>query len=887
MPKNLFHTFLFLLAVSIIHGSANHVFSQDSYFGSQFKRLEAPDGVTISIQSYGFIYKTIGSTDERMSMPAIYNRYLGVFADPDHENCFLALTQVGTRNNGMGFYRHDIESDTFEELIRTNERLRESSLTFQQLENGNVMLISNQGLLMHFRDGTHVDRFALDGYYQSPNKMFQPIQGVVSGNRAVFYSQLDPEFEGKALRDLVVFDEENGFRAIDLGDIVLGPGDLVGNQLKFMTNEGQLNFDIATLEIEKLAIKFPVVDGIELVPVQTFTNSKGESIGIFRKPHGAAGYQDIELFKDEFYTQIAELEEGEWKLKSVGFDTSTKKWFHRFAEDPQGRCWICGIDGRVVVRQENGEYVSLKQITELRRKNVAQISFDQGAIQFLSERNGTIHSSQMEKLLEQATESFPDWEKLRLRTILVADTQGTLYGISAKEGGKFVRIVDGKIEYLALPPRDQFRNSGFVYITTDMDNNVWLFADQQQRTAVFEEGEWTVFAPQELENGEALTSKQVAFQDRAQSIGDRTDYRIGFYGPLQVNFGRDQQVVFKNRKKRLAYFDGEQWHSPMSGYEYDRYYLTKPPFIYKNLICFENRGGAIMGMTKSAFQKMNQVADKRPWKKVNLSGKMVGELTQDQEFWRPVQPVRPGMENARKYRSGRNWFVVNDVELGIALHDQTWSYLPRRDTPLEQLRRPVLSGVQGNLFIFTDRYNPSGASEPSEHFAWQATSVNVQQPSKDLGEVNMPGQIVTPEIKTASEGSKIQIRYRVDDDPWSQWQAESDILVRGLIDPAEYELEVQVQFDEYLSLARTLKYQFTTTYSLREAIEAEINKLNSEQVSERESAIAKLLDIGPAAIPAIQFQIENVEDQLIDDYEKLIKSIRELHFGISESQSKR
>ena len=844
-----------------------------SFFSQNGNRsAKLKNGDEVKVVSYGRleIVRNDGTT-EKLARPRTWHQYFAVFPDPNNENSVLALGQVSDRNTGMALHRYDCKTLEHELLIRSHERLRPTQLSFNQLENGNILLISNQGVLMHFRDGKHVDRMALDGFYRDPNKMFRPIQGAVSGNRAIYFSNVAPDYSGKALRDIVVL--ENGkFKRLDIGNVAIGPGQLIGNQMKFMTQTGMLSVDITTGKVENIDAVDPEVDGKSLVPLKLFATRAGKLIGIFRKPNASSDKKDIEMFSDGYYTQIAELEGSHWKLISMGLDNTIRKWSNQFGEDSEGRCWITStLTGRVIVRQPDGKYTKIDEVKEIKDFEFSRITFEnKEANSELKEHvlfwafDRPRHMIAIEELLARQPKTFANWRRIQTRTPFIPDANGVLYAISNKAGGKLLRITDGKFEYLDLPPREKFRNTGFIYITADTDDNFWLFSDQQNRSAVLEDGKWTVFEPTDT-----LTSKQVAIEDRLKKLDGRSDYRIGISGFFKIHFGKDRQAVFRNRQKRVAYYDGNKWHSPLEGYESGKEFARNNPFFFKDLICIEMPKQQIFGMTRENFQSLNNESDNRPWKPLSLSADDQQKLLVKNEYqWKPSSFPNGAK---RKYQEGRYWYSDDGTRdrLAIALRNQNWSFLELEGTPLKGLHRIHITGVQGNLFIFGSDYSAS-----KDQFAWLAPNVEINVTSKDLGEIGEPAAPTLAKFATVPSSQKVHLRYRVEDDPWSKWiPGNQPMRIRGIAKPGKHVVQVQFSLDHYLKVIETVDYEFTTTYSLQESIDREIARLSSNSFEERESATSKLTAIGPAVIQSLKSVIENSDTESKMRSKKIIDAV--------------
>jgi hypothetical protein len=802
--------FTVLLAGFICLSTCSSLPAQETDFQQYSNTLEFENGFKVNRR-----YSRVEVFDKegeavKMERPSVSHTHVALFPDPSSEDHFLAITTVTSRNTGLALLRYSLKTGKLEELIRTHERLRPSQLRFLQLENGDIVVISNQGVLLQFRDRVHVDRYAIDGFYQSPNKMFRPINGLVAGSKIYFYSMIESGYEGKALRDVIVF-EDNQFRKVDLNGAAINSAQRVENKLQFMSDKGFFNIDLETGETKLTIAKLPTLNGEQLQLVNSFAPESGKPIGLFQRPWSQNDFHEIEQFDDGYLIRIGEMVDGQWELTDLGLESSIRKWKQNFCEQSNGRVWLTPThSGRIIVREPDGKFRRLAAIGDLDGKPLSKISINQNSqLQAWDASVSLIYAKPIEELLSAKPKEYSDWETLRLRTPLIPCGKGNLYAISMERGGALLQIVDGKMNYFKLPPANQYARNGFTYISADTDGNVWLFHEQQSKTAVWEDGRWTVFENKTM-NGETLTHKQVAFQDRAQKVKDRSDYQIGFSGYFIVRFAKGAQVVFKNRQNRVAYFDGENWHAPTAGRERG-YRYASDPFIFKNLVCYVDRN-EVVGMTRGKFLEMENVTDKRPWRTVPMSKTLRRRYSIGTVSWKPESPDYTGSQ----YPYGQNWHYESDSktdQLGIALPDRTWTMVQKTDTPLEKFRQSFLIAAQKDLFVFRGKQGANRSNTADRnYYAKRFNPVAINQGKKDLGQFANPTAMIQLPLITNPPNRPAHIRFRINDGEWSLWNDISEpIELPELEEPGQYTLEVHCNFDEDLVITEPLIYTFQFT----------------------------------------------------------------------------
>ena len=853
---------LAVLATQQSHGQAT-----TGRFSKSQNSLELANGKSVTIARYqrGIELKSKTESDTLFRQPSTTHRYFGIFHDKQNPNHFLALGQVSYRNTGLALHLYKNQTDSPELLIRIHERLGPSRLSFCQTENGDIFILSQQGVVYCLRDKKHVDRIAFDGFYQEPKKMFAKIQAVASNNRVYFYSFVDPDHEGKALHDVIVY-EDSQFKKIDLGGAKLTSiGKLAENELEFVTDQGTLTIDLAKNKVSKSIVLPPVSDGQTLIPVKLFESKKGLKLGIWRMPRGRS-------FKDGYQTQVAEIKADKWVLSGVGVDKKKSDWKNVFGEDEQGRHWISGTkNGRLIVRHPDARYQAIEKVNSLYRQEVKDISFDRsGEITFHFQGKKPLVRLTMSELTNPQPKSFPRWQKLATVTPFIPDQESNHYAITSADGGKLVKVTHGdihtksstRVSQIELPPEEKLARTG-LYLTTDTDGNVWIFADKQNKTAVYENGEWQIFESTES----TITSRHKAFQARGEKIGDRTDYMIGDRRYFHVHFDTGKHILFKNQTGRVAYFDGKNWHSPNDGRETWR--VTKASI--KNVFFHDNKVWMKVGANKYYSLARKQFGDtrsrsRRRWQKQPAPDTAkefkVIQAMNKRKNW---SPKKPAPVSGRGYPSGNAQLSFNAKQLSVAIQGQAWSTISLDDSPLAGSPQLRFQDLGGGMFVLSNRI---------DKYLYTPDKVVVEIPEPNLGIVKEPGDKLKLNFTTQPANQKVHFKYRFANDPWSDWQSpDAPAIIRGIAKKGTYSLDVQFSFDEHLLPAQSVTYEFTTDYSMQEKIDAQVANLSSRVFDERESAMKNLMEFGPAALPTIQELAEGSNVELKVRAKKILKTI--------------
>lgn len=851
--------FFCLIQLTLVSDLLSQTVARDRGFSaSAFKEITLADG-----KKFGFRYSSIVSVDGavkdkfRYSIGSIGH---GLFNDPKGENSFLSLGQVSYSNHGLALYRVSTDPKVRPELlIRTHERLRPTQLSFQQAPDGNVFVISNQGLLLCLKEGKTVERYAIDGYYQDPTMMFRPIEGVVTDTSVLFYSAIDSDFKGKALRDLIQY-KDGKFKKIELGESGLSSVKIVGdNKLTFLRHDGLKSIDIETGEISTKPIEGPTFEGKKLVPAKIFVRKNGEMISLWRMPTTKGSWK--KKFKGEFLNQFAEVESGKWVLKDMGLDSRSRKWTTVFAEDNAGRCWFSGTgNGRLVVRQPDGEYQAVETMRLFDNRLIEKIEFPQDKKDqvnfFLT--NGQAYERSIVKMLDRRPRTYPAWVEVKSKTPLIPNASGTLYGISIGKNAKLLKVAGGKVERIELPPSSEWDSSESVYITTDTKDEVWLFSDGQDKVAKFDGSKWKTYGPKK-QNGKSWTAKQVALAEQAASIADQTgggnsEYKIGLVGGFRVQFGPDGQVLYLNGIKRIEYFDGENWHAPTKGREVGRVSVYGQPFFEDGCIRFRDYRNKY-SMTTNQFKNMKSADGQRPWKLVGPAGSI-------KKYWKPGKLPVSGW---RAYRSGNCWLALKDNEVYIAREGQTWSKFSLFDTPIENATKFQVYSNNGTDLIF---------ALDKERFVYSPPKITIS-PKLSLGEFDKPGANVVPEFETDPKGLATRLRYRIADDPWTGWQdSNKPIFLRAIANSGKHQVEVQINVDEHLVKSSTVNFEFTTTYSLQKHINEQVDLLSSSEFEDRDAAMKVLIGYGPAVLPTIDALSESEDTETRVRAKKIADAVR-------------
>ena len=847
--------------------STKHIFGAPGY-----KNLTTADGKKIETSYRRLLAVTPDGKKKSLPYSTVAVIH-GLFKDPAGGNGFLVLGQVSHDNHGMALiWYKDTEGTAPELLFRTHERLRKSQLAFHQTDDGNIFVISNQGLLLCFNANEKtLARYELDGYYQNPTKMFRPIEGVVSRDGSVlFYSAVDSDYEGKALRDLIRY-KDGKFQKIELGETGLSSVKISSEQnLTFLLADSLKTMDIATGKVTSKSIEGPVEGGHKLVPAKIFVRKNGELVSLWRFPKsvGRSG-----KFSDGFLNRFAEVESGKWVLKEMGLDDLSRHWNPVFAEDKTGRCWFTGTgNGRVIVRHADGEYQNVQTKRIFDYHLIQKIEFS-GEDEVLFELNrSSTKTLNIAELLSRKPKTFASWLKVESKTPLIPDLKDNLYGVSPGAESKLLKIANGKIEKIDLPSAEKWSVQSSVYITTDTENQVWLFSDAQNKVAKFDGEKWRIFAA-EKRDGVDWSARQVALTETANEIKDAggeagtLDYSIGLVGPFQVQFGQDNQILFVSSKKRVQYFDGEKWHAPSAGNELGRTSPVGQPFFENGRIrCMDYRGDCY-SMTRDQFREMENASAKRPWKKIKPEESPKSVERRDQRLaGRRYPQTLPMTGKSRPARRGNCFLVLKDNDATIARSDQAWSKISLVDTPLENGKYFEIYSTMASSFIF---------NIGKERYVYFPPKVDVVAEEISLGDIAKPGETVVPTFKTVPPDLKVVFRYRVADDPWSQWREEGETaLLRAVATKAKHKLEVQFNFVGFLVKQKTINYEFTTTYSLQESIDEQVALLASKEFDDRVNATKKLIEFGPAVLPAIDALLESPDTETRVRAKKIATEVR-------------
>lgn len=803
-----------------------------------YREVKLDNGSVISINHYkGMKWVGAGGKDIKYTRAKGASlRHLALFPGKNAKNSFFSLAQVSDRNTGLALHRFDGPDKEPELLIRIHERLRASELSFLQLENGNIIVVSNQGLLMCLRDAKTVDRLALDGYYQDPNKMFQQIHFVAGvNNRVLFFSNVSPQFEGKALRRMIVYDSGE-FAELDEEPLV-GPFKVLDEKLVSLSQTGFKRLDLATFKISERPILAPIVDGVALEPCNFFETKQGELISTWQKPFRERRTKQ-QMFQNGFYSLLANLRGDEWELSSVGLDSKDVVWKTQFAEDPKGRCWFSGSrNQRIVVRDTDGRFEPVAGINTL-RDFVNRFEFENGVVRVF---HNPTHFDEfvIDELLGSSEAQGARWVKLRTRTPIVLDGLGNGVAILADEVGKILRVNSQGVSKIEMPQDPLIRQPGNSYVTADTRGNIWLFSDRVDRASVYEDGQWTIYKSG-LNEGSNKTARHLALEAQLDKLTRNEPFQIDPNNQRgnRIVFGPDRQIVYRSSYRKLVYFDGERWHDPGKQSKEPKYVMGNP-FFHGDKVCFRETHHDCYGMNRSGFQSMKRSTDVRPWQKIEYESTAEYRSLVKRNSWSPPEPP---FGKSRKHTGG--WTSQAKNRLAVSIDRGPWSVLDLQQTPMEDNRYVVLETTGDGFLAFKSN---------SIRYVYHVPQLVVTSKNRQLGDVAKPWARLPIQFDVEPDDVVLKAKYRIGNDPWSNWvDPKKGVILRGLANQGEYSLEVKFGAVNEITSTPVLKYRFTTSYSLNLQINDLITQLDDQSFEAREDATKKLIRIGPACIDVLE-----------------------------------
>ena len=410
---------------------------------------------------------------------------------------------------------------------------------------------------------------------------------------------------------------------------------------------------------------------------------------------------------------------------------------------------------------------------------------------------------------------------------------GTCCGVSATNGGCVVTFGPQGKEYAGPVPKNGFRWENLYYMSTDSAGGVWLFPRHSQENTAYHDGQqWHLYRADHTHS-----SQEIAFQAQVtKGENYRVDTPADPYYPI---FTRDGRILFAV-DGRLHYYDGKTWYAPSGDAEVRQYRMEDRPVFQDGRVTIRVSGQCLQ-MANDVWSNPVAEGGRRPWQEIPCA-----------------PPIRPAPHNIvepdncplaaseivwKLQADGWRW-VGNATQLAGS-PGSGWITVAIEGTPLAEARQvgEVVADPHGRWF-FGQRTGP-----PYRYVVYQAERLAVQPGAAALGTMEHPFLPLRPAWQANRKPDELQLRYRVDDAPWS------DLRPCGPIDPGvittqgRHRLQIELFGRPELLWNGPLNYVFEVAYDIQKLIPTWVAQLGAATHTDREQATQDLIRIGPAAIP--------------------------------------
>ena len=802
-----------------------------------------------------------------------YKYYKRMFRTPgDPSNVYCISAKGNKRNYGHTIYRHAINWDRGEALAEFSEPITRPE--YFMLPDGVVFIYGRNGLIYRWSKSDGLSRWEIDkpeDIQEKRRNMFSPVLALQVGKAACFYSELDPDFPKKELRELLVFNGQTPKR-ISLAGKHTGPAVALNDtNIRFCHNAGFVDVDIESGQISETGFTQPIIEGQKLQVTHLFRLPNGKLFSLWRKPYRSYRKYDIDGFENGYFNRFAEWQDGQWKVLEEGRDRVLYAP-DLAATDAEGGIWMTTGEGWLKHLDIEGKFHNILQSGGLSLSAKSHMRFDPtGYLMLADPESDTIRFMKPEDLRNSVKKTATgQWRTIYSRVPIEWDKRDRilLWSLDAEEG-----LLDFQEEQtVSVPLPKDLEASKPLTVTRDSNHEIWIFTEEgPDRTFWRHKGEWKMFQPKKLADGKMLPSKEVAFESRMK-MGVDTDYVIGRrFNKYRVSFGKDNKIVYKNEKGRVSYFDGKRWAYSRKGSELpDDNTLEQQPFFLDGVTTIYGSENG-WNLTDEQWNKNRETDKPRPWNSIeSMPYPFEGEQYFNIASSYPDGPFSED-EASWGYRASNilNSFVRAHDKLGVHYPSGYWNILPANGTPFES----------NSSFdqIWIDKYNRWFFQFPTTN---NLTTYVVYEPPKteltitnpELGSIDQPYASVLPQWTSTPELKKAKYRYRIEDGEWSEWVSkDTEIELPGFSEPGQYEVQVQVHSESRPMKNQMLAYQLNVKYSLEDYITPLIEQLQSDQYQTRRKATEELLTLGEPAIPFLNKLLSDRDAEVRMTAEMLIK----------------
>lgn len=687
---------------------------------------------------------------------------------------------------------------------------------------------------------------------------------------------------GSSLQGLMIW--ENGeMRRLQIGsgNVRITPACaefLSENELLLGDNSGLRTFDIHSGEILDTVSPPPGFYSRPIRPV--FTRLLPDDTRIVFYCHRGHSAGDHHAFEHGGFTQILEIKDGAWRKIPMKLDS--RMWSFLQVERPvlvdeHGGMWIANRGEGLAYRSPNGTWRALGWEAGVPFETISRMALDGDRLWIASAGKG-LAVLDIPRLLEPASKPS-GWDRLSLAAAPVWCEAGDLYLLSNEEGGIITRLpASGEPERISLPPHG-YNSAITQYLTLDSDGGIWLFGGfYQGGTIAVRTGEnWQIHSRR---GNRALPHHvpEIAFQDMR---GRDPSFRIGFPGDsFYPVFSEDGRIVFRNRWRRVSYFDGRQWHAPYGGREIDGNALSCHPFFHDGLVT-ARIGNRVYQMKEEDWTDKVDDRAERPWVEVEgVESPFADQIKPATSTFRrspgideirnlpPNCPLAP--EEVEWIFHRNEWTWVGGATLLAASPGQGWLSLDHSESPLAAARgireilwqsgSPVLIRHQKHGHVFSI-YTP-----PPLH-------AEITEPH--LGTLEALSMEILPGVGTDREPEELWMRFRINDREWSGLLPFGPLLIGSVETKGEQTLSLRLYGKHDFSRSRELRYHFDNAFDVQDIIAPNIRRLGALRFADREDASRILEEIGEPALAHLRASLDSPDPEVRHRARELIQKLTE------------
>lgn len=772
-----------------------------------------------------------------------------VFPDKKHES---GLIVTGKTGNGPCVLSYRDGKWTDIALIKDHL----DNMRCYQSRDGTIWLHSWEGVIYSVADGKVEKRDLAERVDTSAKcyTYYQPLEVAESpGGALCFFQQFGHQNSGRSIEHLLVC---SGGAWQKITCAALHPGGAFFSSetnLVVATENGLTEYDLSQGGKEIRITPLPG-DGPPLQrPIFLKKLADGTLAGLWGIKGRDGGWTGIPAYEDGSFSRIVEFKDNAWRIMTNSVDASawdTYQLIRPAAFDEEGGLWLASAGGGLLYRSPNGTWQKLDWQKGVNSGCPVRLAAGAGRL-WIVDRDGFCATLDSAKLLQSAPQATP-WSIETLRTALRRKTDGSLYGISDKNGGCVVTFGAKGKNFGAALPRDKFRIESIFYMTLDSENGIWIFGDITQGVvAHFDGKEWRTYAA-DGKRGLPFHAKEIAFEAQ---LAKGEKYRIGTpedcYYPI---FTGDGRILYKNEWSRACYFDGTTWHAPYGDYEVGSSTLSAHPFFHDGKVTV-HVGEKSYQMENDAWTKVADDREQRPWKEVGFI----------------PHPFRPAQEHTTD--------VVVPEECPIASADVAWKLESDGWIWVGGANRIACSPGKGWITTSTDfsplawtkqvtavHPGPCGewffditVSGAHRYAVYRGKQLDANARTADLGAVDHPFSVLTPDWRIDGKPDELLMRHRVDDDAWSGLSAPAAIDVGIVQTRGRHRLQVEFFGRNELLCSRPLDFFFEVKYDMHKLMSDVVAKLGANSFTERAQATKDLIRFGKDAIPYLK-QAKDHED---------------------------